>query len=264
MQPHLDLACAKLNNTQEELNISQDTTRNLAVRVTELENQLEQFQTTLSSLSRRIDDEAVEMACVIENEVGTLQTQFENLEGTVDDVKDRVETVEMIFKDVVESKHKDMEEFPPYLWPVTNFWEKVSRAKNGEEVRIESDSFYLGLHGYKIRLLMLPNGTKKGKNASISLYVALMKGPYDAILPWPFLYEVKLTIIDQNPDLKQRQNFTKSFRSDPSWETVQRPESERNRGRGFDIFLSHEKLRERSYVVNETLFIKFEASRSGR
>lgn len=212
MQPHLDLACAKLNNTQEELKISQDTTRNLAVKVTELENQLEQFQTTLNTLSPRI---------------------------------------------------KDLEEFPPYLWQVTDFWEKVSRAKNGKEDLVRSEPFYLGLHGYKIRLLMYPNGLREAKNTCISLYVVLMKGQYDPILPWPFSYKVKFTIIDQNPDLKQRQNFTLSF-TDPSSETMRRPESEENLGQGFDDFLSHEKLRERSYVVNETLFIKFGASRSGR
>ena len=213
MQPHLDLACAKLNNTQEELKISQDTTSNLAVKVTELENQLEQFQTTLDTLSPRI---------------------------------------------------KDMEEFPPYLWRVTDFWEKVSRAKNGKEVVIKSESFYLGLHGYKMRLLMHPNGVGKGENASISLFVALLKGQYDAILPWPFSYKIKFTVIDQNPDLKQRQNFTMSLLSDPSRENMRRPASEQNAGHGYYTFLSHEKLRERSYVVNETLFIKFEASRSGR
>ena len=246
MQPHLDLACAKLNNTQEELKISQDTTSNLALRVTELENQLELFQ-----------------------------TQFGNVEGEVDDVKGRVETLEMILKDVVESKTKlDMEEFPPYVWRVTDFWEKVSRAKNGREVRIESDSFYLGLPGYKMKLRMFPNGVKGGVNGYISLFLVLMKGQHDAILPWPFRYKGKFTVIDQNPDLKQRQNYSKSFISGPN--SIQRPgrpafiagptfilrpKSEENKGWGLDACFSHEELRKNSYVVDETLLIKFEASR---
>lgn len=266
MQPHLDLACAKLNNTQEELNISQNTTRNLAMRVTELENQLEGFQTTLNSLHLGINDAAVEMANVLENKVtvDTFQTQFGNVEAKVDDLKDRVETVEVILKDVVESKHKDMKEFAPYIWTVTDFWEKVSRAKNGEEVRIESDPFFLGRHGYKMQLQMYPNGKDQGINGFISVFVALMKGQYDAILPWPFQYKLQFTILDQNPDLKQRQNFSISWNSTPSGNASLRPESERNKGQGFVRFLSHEKLREGRYVVNETLIIKFEASRSGR
>lgn len=188
MQPHLDLACVKLDNTQEELKISQYTTSNLALRVKELENQLE---------------------------------------------------------------------FPPYMWTVTNFWETVSRAKNGSEVQIESDSFYLGLHGYKMKLRMYPNGIKGG----INFYTSLMKGKYDAILPWPFLYEVKFTVIDQNPDLKRRKNLSSSLRPNPLFSAMQRPKVEENDGQGLPTFLSHAQLRNSSYVVDETLFIKFEASR---
>ena len=260
MQPHLDLACAKLNNTQEELNISQNTTRNLAVRVTELENQLEVFQTTLNTLSLRFDNDAVENKVTVD----TFQTQFGNVEGKVDDLKDRVETVESIVNDVVESKIKDMEEFPPYLWTVTNFWEKVRRAKNGGEVLIESDSFYLGLPGYKMKLRMYPDGIDLGKNAFISLYVVLVKGQYDAILPWPFRYTLKFTIIDHNPDLKQRENFSKSSKSQTSGKCSLRPEGEQNQGQGYSRFLSHEKLRDGRLVVDETLIIQFTASRSGQ
>lgn len=259
MQPHLDLTCAKLNNTRKELNISQDTARNLAVRFTELENQLELLQTTFNTLSLRIDNDAGERVSALKNEVDTLQTQFGNLEGKVDDLQDRVEIMEMILKDAVESKHKSMEEFPAYTWTVTDFWEKVSRAKNGREDRIESDSFYLGVHGYKMKLRMFPNGLREGKNAYISLFVALMKGQYDAFLPWPFRYKGKFTVIDHNPDLKQRQNCSKSFSPGLSW--IQRPKSEENRGYGYDTLLSHEELRKSSYVVDETLVIKFEASR---
>lgn len=256
MQPHLDLACAELYNTQEELNISQDTTRDLAVRVTELENQLELFQTTLDRLSLGMEFEADLKV----SRVNTFETQIEDLQVEVDDLDDRVETVEMIVKDAVQLKHEDI--LPPYIWTVTEFWETVRRAKNNIEVRIKSDPFYVGLHGYKVQLLMYPNGTKRALNSFISLYFAVMKGQYDAILPWPFRYKVNITIIDQNPDLTQRQNVVRSFVPDPSSENMQRPESEQNCGQGFQMFLSHEELMEGFYVVDETLFIKFEASRS--
>lgn len=229
------------------------------MRVTELENQLELFQTTLNSLSLRIDDDAGKKVSALENKVDTFQTQLGNVEGKVDDLKDRVEPMEVILKDVVESKNKDMEEFRPYIWTVTDFWEKVSKAKNGEKVQIDSDFFYLGLHGYKMKLILYPNGNSEAVNAHISLFSALMKGQYDAILRWPFRYKGKLTLIDQNPDLKQRQNYSKSLIPGP--ETIQRPKSEENRGWGYDTFLSHEELRKKYYVVDETLFIKFEVSR---
>lgn len=259
MQPHLDLACEKLNNTQKELNISKDTARNLAVRFTELENQLKLLQTRFNTLSLRIDNDAGEKVSALENEVDTLQTDFGNLGDEVDDLTDRVETMEMILKDAVQSKPKSTEEFPAYTWKVMDFWKKVSRAKNGGEVRIESDSFYLGVRGYKMKLKMFPNGSGEGSNAYISLFAVLMKGQFDAFLPWPFWYKGKFTVIDHNPDLTQRQHCSKSFWPGLHW--VQRPMGEENRGFGHSTLLSHEELRKSSYVVDETLFIRFEASR---
>ena len=157
-------------------------------------------------------------------------------------------------------KHKEMDTFSPYVWKVSDFWERVSKAKRDKEVRVESDAFYVGPQGYKMKLAMYPNGTKEARNAHISLYIALMRGKYDAILPWPFLYKVTLTIIDQNPDLMKRNNFIKSFIPEPSWKSMQRPESEENERRGFGRFFSHAKLTAGSYVVDDTLFIKLEVS----
>ena len=151
----------------------------------------------------------------------------------------------------MKQKHKDMETCAPYIWKVTNFWERVSKAKTDKETRVESDPFYL------MEPTFLPNGTKEAKNAHISLYIA---GRYDAILPWPFRYKVILTIIDQNPDFLRRHNFVKSFVPEPSWKSMQRPTSEENERRGFGRFFSHEKLRAGSYVLDDTLFVKFEVS----
>ena len=175
----------------------------------------------------------------------TVGSKFASLEKEVNDMK---------------QKHKDMETFAPYIWKVTNFWERVSKAKTDKETRVESDSFYIGPQGYKMKLAMYPNGTKEAKHAHISLYIALMKGRYDAILPWPFRYKVTLTIIDQDADLMRRHNFVKSFVPEPSWKSMQRPTSEENERRGFGRFFSHEKLRAGSYVADDTLFVKFEVS----
>lgn len=83
----------------------------------------------------------------------------------------------------VKLKHKEMETFAPFIWKVTEFWERVNKARKDKEVRVESDPFYVGPQGYKVKLAMYPNGTKEAKNAYISLYIALMKGKYDPILP---------------------------------------------------------------------------------
>lgn len=106
MQPHLHLAFAKLNNTQKELKISQDTTNHLAVKVTALENQLELFHTTLNSLSLRTNNGTVEKVRALENKVCTFKTRFRDLEGEVDEHEDRLLEAERVLNIVDTSNRK--------------------------------------------------------------------------------------------------------------------------------------------------------------
>ena len=195
----------------------------------------------------------------VQDECRILRRELEQIKLDYRTVGSQLASLE---KEVCEMKlkHKDMETSAPFIWKVTNFWERVCKAKTDKEIRVESDSFYVGPQGYKMKLAMYPNGTKEARNAHLSLYIALMKGRYDAILLWPFKYKVTLTIIDQNPDPIKRQNFVKSFVPEPGWRSMQRPTSEENERRGFGRFFSHEKLRTGSYIVDDTLFIKFEVS----
>ena len=48
---------------------------------------------------------------------------------------------------------------------------------------IESDAFYTDCAGYKLKVLFYPNGSKFGMNTYVSVYIVVMKGKYDAILP---------------------------------------------------------------------------------
>lgn len=200
---------------------------------------------------------SVEKLGEMQDETKILRRELEQMRVDYRTVNSRITGLE---NDVtkMKMKHKEMDTFSPYVWKVSDFWERVSKAKSRNDVRVESDTFYVGPQGYKMKLAMYPNGTKEARNAHISLYIALMKGKYDAILPWPFLYKVTLTIMDQNPDLMQRNNFVKSFIPEPSWKSMQRPDSEENERRGFGRFFSHAKLVTGSYVVDDTLFIKLE------
>jgi len=193
----------------------------------------------------------------VQDECKILKRELEQMKLNYRTVGSKLTSLENDVKEM-KQKHKDMETFSPFIWKVSDFWERVSKAKTDKEIRFESDSFYIGPQGYKMRLAMYPNGTKEARNTYVSLYIALMKGRYDAILPWPFRYKVTLTIIDQSPDLMQRHNFVKSFIPELSWKSMQRPTSEENERRGFGRFLSHEKLRAGSYIVDNTLFVKFE------
>lgn len=91
----------------------------------------------------------------------------------------------------------------------------------------------------------------------MSVFITIMKGEYDAILPWHFHKKVKLTLIDQEDDPEERENETKEVegRNIPSFS---RPITEENIGIGFDCFVSHEKLKSQHYIVDDTLFLLVE------
>lgn len=189
---------------------------------------------------------------ILRQEMEKIKLDYQKMESKLTGIYSEVTEVKL--------KHKEMETFTPFIWKVTEFWDRVSKARKDKEVRVESDPFYVGPQGYKMKLAMYPNGTKEAKNAYISLYIALMKGKYDPILLWPFLHKVTLSVLDQNPNVLQRRNFVKSFVPEASWKSMKRPEGEENERRGFGRFLSHEKLKSGFHLVDNILFIKFEIS----
>lgn len=148
----------------------------------------------------------------------------------------------------------------------------------GDLIR-SSVPFYTGRYGYKLRLLLqeiqpvdIPFGNLLHysdrfadlpsfyfKRYKVSLVI--MKGEYDAILPWPFDNIVTVTLIDQRENRLTRQNLVE--RVDPltsgAVERIQRvfsrPQTEENQ-KFFVMEILHKTMLERRYVVDDTLFFQ--------
>lgn len=52
-------------------------------------------------------------------------------------------------------------------------------------------AFYTAKYGYKLCLRLYLNGDGTGKKTHLSLFIVIMKGEYDALLPWPFRNKVR-------------------------------------------------------------------------
>ena len=207
---HLDLACVKLNNTEDELNKAKD-------KLTKIEDKLDNTVALLN-----------ETRVAFEKSVELLQ--------------------------LASVRHEKM-----FLWRIDSFSEILKEAKNGGKDRIGSDPFYIRTEtesfGYKLRVSIDPNGSGDGKGTHLSAFIIVMKGAYDAILPWPIHGKVKFTLIDQQEDPNQRENYTFEFL--PSFT---RPLNDENQGYGRPTFISHEKLNSRRFIVDDTLFFQVEIS----
>lgn len=60
-----------------------------------------------------------------------------------------------------------------------------------------SAPFYTHAEGYKMCLKVYPSGHSTSTGIDMSLYVCIMKGPYDDLLKWPFRGSVAIQLLDQ-------------------------------------------------------------------
>jgi len=141
-----------------------------------------------------------------------------------------------------------------HTWKITGFSEVMKRAKSGEQTEIFSAPFYE--HGYKFRLSLVPNGQSSGKDTHVSIYFVLMKGEYDALLSWPFGEEVMFTLIDQQEDPNDRESISCTAYAKKDENCFMRPVKNVNKGCGFPRFVSHDELKGRQYIVDDTVFIQ--------
>ena len=75
------------------------------------------------------------------------------------------------------------EESLSFVWRVTGFWEILRQAKNKCNKRIKCDPVYAGRQGYKLRLCIEPDGNQSNRNRYLAVYILLMKGDFDGMLP---------------------------------------------------------------------------------
>ena len=182
----------------------------------------------------------LDLACV---KLGDTQKKLEETTKTL------VERVDALEKDM-----HSKEGCESFTWRIDGFSEVLRKAKSGEEPDIESSPFYRS--GYKFKIGIYPNGFDSGKNTHLTVYLVIMKGEYDATLTWPFDKKFTFTLIDQQENEHNRENIAESATTAPKNSSFARPVKEENPGWGFAEFVSHEKLRKRRYIVDDTIFVQ--------
>ena len=142
----------------------------------------------------------------------------------------------------------------PFKWKIDSFSEHLRKAKSGEQTDLCSSPF--SRYGYKCKLKFYPNGCGDGKNTHLVIFIIIMKGEYDASLTWPFNKKVTFTLIDQQEDANARENIAITLSDERALECFARPVEDENTGLGYHEFASQEKLQERRYIVDDTIFIQ--------
>ena len=197
------------------------------------------------------------LAC---EKLNNTEVKLSNTEETTRKLMKKLDTLERRFEEkVVKDQNNVIEEKTlTFVWKINAFSEILRQAKTKDNFSIGSTPFYTTSYGYKLRVAIYPNGDGSGKNTHLSVFIIVMKGEYDAMLPWPFKNEEKFTLIDQQEDPVKRENVTKQFIPGNYPNSFARPTKGENTARGFPKFISHEELHSRRYIVDDTLFLQIE------
>ena len=139
-----------------------------------------------------------------------------------------------------------------YVWKIDQYSRRFQEAVSGRTPSIYSPPFYVGRFGYKVCARLYPNGDGIGKGTHMSLFFVIMRGEYDALLPWPFVQKVHFRLIDQDGI----RDASDAFRPEPHSSSFKRPTSDMNTASGCPTFIPQAGLREGGYVRNDTMFVK--------
>ncbi|XP_065181877.1 TNF receptor-associated factor 3-like [Sycon ciliatum] len=141
------------------------------------------------------------------------------------------------------------------VWKIGDISRRRREAISGKTPSLYSPPFYTSPRGYKMCARVYLDGDGMGKGGCISVFFVIMRGEYDALLPWPFQLRVTMKLIDQSDSVVKR-NITEVFKPDGRSASFKRPKSEMNTGSGWPMFAAVNVLNSPTYVKEDTIFIE--------
>ena len=148
-----------------------------------------------------------------------------------------------------------------FYWTIQGFSVYKQRALKGEMVTLHSQPFYTSTWGYKMCLRANITSPQKRSNGStvqqhLSLFVHVMQGDNDAILPWPFTGKIMLALLDQNKEYSLQKHVQETLEAKPNLAAFQRPLLPRNqKGFGFIEFMPVTAIEGGTYLLNDCLVV---------
>ena len=211
------------------------------------------LETRLADISSKYDD--------ISNRNGRLEVKMREKDAEITRVRERLDLTETSLAETT-VRLSDMGDPSQaqattscngtLLWRIDEFARKRRDGVSGNQTAIYSPHFYSSQYGYKMCARIYMNGDGFGKDTHISLFFVVMKGEYDALLPWPFQKKITMMLLDQN----NAEHNVDAFRSDPESTSFQRPTNNMNVASGSPLFMPLNGLNNRTYVKDDTMFIK--------
>uniref|UniRef100_H2YBL8 MATH domain-containing protein n=1 Tax=Ciona savignyi TaxID=51511 RepID=H2YBL8_CIOSA len=145
------------------------------------------------------------------------------------------------------------------VWKIQNYSRRKRESVSGRTLSLYSQPFYTSRYGYKMCARIYLNGDGMGKGTHMSLFFVVMKGEYDALLPWPFRQKVTLMLLYQGMD---RRHLSDTFKPDPTSSSFKKPASDMNIASGCPLFVAHNVIEGSFYVKEDTIFLRIHVDTS--
>ena len=227
--------------------------RDLARRVTNLENRTADHEVLLVENNRSIEEERRDM--------GNVKRKLDTNQASVRRQGRRIESIEhtLALKNVTLAyleKFVRQQEFSSYdgqlLWKISDYARRRNDAVTGQQVSFYSPRFYTSRRGYKMCARLYLNGDGTSLGTHISIFFVVMRGHYDALLRRPFRRKVTFMLLDQD----NVEHVIHDFRPEPTSSSFQRPRRETSIASGCPMFCSLAGLNNHAYVRDDTMFLK--------
>ena len=235
--------CLSSNMDQEGIaaNITPQRIETVHLKVTELEHSVDRC------LSSNMDQEGI-AANITPQRIETVHLKVTELEHSVDRCLSSNMDQELRLQLLERATYNGI-----LIWKIDDFEWRRKEAVDGVTMSLYSSPFYTSRHGYKMCARIYLNGDGLGKNTHFSFFFVIMRGPYDALLPWPFRQKVTLALLNQTG----KKHVTDHFRPDPHSSSFQRPgKREMNIASGCPMFIRIEHLLNGGFVKDDTAFIR--------
>ncbi|XP_028630720.1 meprin A subunit beta [Grammomys surdaster] len=154
---------------------------------------------------------------------------------------------------------------PHHIWHIENF----TQLLGGQNTNVYSPPFY-SPEGYAFQISM-----DLGSSTNVGMYFHLISGANDDQLQWPCPWQqATMTLLDQNPDVRQRMSNQRSITTDPTmtndngsyfWDRPSKvgvvaffpngTQYSRGRGYGTSVFITHQRLKSREFIKGDDLYI---------
>ena len=140
-----------------------------------------------------------------------------------------------------------------FIWRIDNVESALAKATS-----LLGKIFSSEPNAYVLQPKIFFDGARPEDKGYVSVFVRILRGPFDAILTWPFKKRVCFTLINQEERKGIKRDIEKILMPVADAEELRRPSEDANNGFGIYKFVSHEMLRGERYIVDHVMFIKIE------